>query len=112
MGTFGVNGEESRGDTHGVPANDNEEESGEIRRQKMGDAGGRSCTRGSRKPVDKYLHRETTGNRGAVSGATYLILGVCKGYMVRRRGAQEGDVVAPRGDRKKTSVHPDRIAEI
>ena len=78
----------------------------------MGDTGGGSCTRGSRKPVDKYLHRETTGNRGAVSGATYLILGVCKGYMVRRRGAQEGDMVAPRGDRKKTSFHPGRIAEI
>ena len=47
---FGVNGNEDIGDTHGVPANDHGEESKAIRRWDMGDAGGRSHTRGSKNP--------------------------------------------------------------
>ena len=76
MGPFGINGKEGRGDTHGVPENDNREESRAIRRLDMGDAVGESCARGSGNPVGEDLHRETSGNIGAVGGATSLILGV------------------------------------
>ena len=31
--------------------------------------------------------------------------------MVQKRGAQEGGVVAPRGDRKTTLGHPGRLTE-
>ena len=51
VGPFGVNGKEDRGDAHGVPENDHGEESEEIRRWDMGDAGGRRHTRGSGNPV-------------------------------------------------------------
>ena len=45
--TFGVNDEEGRGHTHGVPGTDNREAREAIRRWDMGDAGGRRRTRGS-----------------------------------------------------------------
>ena len=48
---FGVNGKEDRGDAHGVPENDHGEESEEIIRWEMRDAGRRRHTRGSGKPV-------------------------------------------------------------
>ena len=73
VGPFGVNGEEGRGDTHGVPATDYGEAIKAITRQEMGDAGDGRRTRGSRNTVGKDLHRETAGNRGAVGVATYLI---------------------------------------
>ena len=73
MGPFGVNGEEGRGDTHGVPVTDHGEASEAIRRRDMGDAGDGRRTRGSGNPVVNDIHRETAGNRGAVGGATSLI---------------------------------------
>ena len=73
VGLFVVNGEEGRGDTHGVPATDHGEASEEIRRRDMGDSRGGRRTRGSRKPVGEDLHIEMTGNCGAVGGATSLI---------------------------------------
>ena len=73
MGPFGVNGEDGRGDTHGVPATDHREASEVIRRQDMGDAGGGRRTKGSGKPVDEDLHKETSGNCGSVGGAKSLI---------------------------------------
>ena len=42
----------------------------------MGDAVVGRRTRGIGNPVGEDLHRETVGNRGAVGGATSLILGV------------------------------------
>ena len=45
----------------------------EVRRQDIGDARGGRRTRGIRIAVGEDLHRETTGNRGAVGGATSLI---------------------------------------
>ena len=73
VGTFGGNGEEVRGDTHGVPATDPGEESEAIRRRDMGDAGGRRRTRGNMNPVRENLHRATEVNHGKVGGATSLI---------------------------------------
>ena len=73
MGPFGVNGEEGRGETHGVPANDHGEESEAIRRRYLGDAGGGRRTRVRGNPVREDLHRATTGKRGTVGGATSLI---------------------------------------
>ena len=73
MGSFGVNGEEGRGDTHIVPATDHGEESEAVRRRNMVDSGGGRCTGGSGNPVGEDLHRSTAGNRGAVGGATSLI---------------------------------------
>ena len=73
MGPFDVNGEESRGYRHGVPATDHGEESEAIVRRKLGDAGGGMRTRGRRNPVNEDLHIAATGKRGAVGGATYLI---------------------------------------
>ena len=73
VGTFGVNGEEVRRYTHGVPATDHEEESEVIRRQDMGDTGGGRRTRGSGNPVGKDIHIEMAGNCGAVGGTTSLI---------------------------------------
>ena len=110
VGHLGVNGEEGRGGTHGVPATDNGEASEAIRRRYMGDAGGGRRTRGSGNPVGKDLHKRTAGNRGAVGGATFLILGMYKGDRLRRRWVQEGGVIAPRGNRETTLGHPDRLA--
>ena len=110
MGSFGVNGEEGRGNTHGVPATDHREAIEVIRGQDMGEAMGGRRSRGSRKPVGEDLHIETAGNRVAVVVATSLILGVCKGYKVQRKGAKEGGVVTPRGNRERTSGHPGRLA--
>ena len=76
----------------------------------MGDAGGGRRTRGSGNEVGEDLYRETAGKYGSVGGATSIILGVCKGNMVRRRRAQEGGLVAPRGDRETTSGHPGKLA--
>ena len=47
-----------------------------------------------------------------MGGATYLILGVCKGDKVQKRGAKEKGVVAPRGDVKSALAHPGRLAGI
>ena len=99
MGPFEGNVEEGRRDTHGVPATDHGEVSEVVSKQDMGDAGGGKCRRVSGNEVVKGLHREMAGNHGAVGGATFLILGVHMGDRVRRRRAQEGGVVAPRGDR-------------
>ena len=87
-GSFRINFKDGRGDTYGVPATDHGEASEAIRRQEMGDSGGGRSTRGSGNPVVKDLHIETEGNRGAVSGATSLICGVCKGDRVQRRRSQ------------------------
>ena len=76
VGTFGVNVEEGRGDTHRVPATDHGEASETIMIRDMGDSRGGRRTRGSGNPVGKDIHTEMAGNRGAVGGATYLILGV------------------------------------
>ena len=73
VGPFGVNVEEGRGETHGVPVTDYGEESEAIRRRNMGDAGDRSHTRGSRNPVGKDVPITTVGNRYIVGGATSLI---------------------------------------
>ena len=86
VGLFVVNGEEGRGDTHGVPATDHWKVVKVIRRWGMGDTRGGRRTRGSRNQVGEDLHRYTAGNRGAVGGSKSLILGVCKGDRVRRRG--------------------------
>ena len=51
VGPFSFNGKEDRGDAHGVPENDHGEESEEIIRWEMRDAGRRRHTRGSGKPV-------------------------------------------------------------
>ena len=72
VGPFVVNNKEVREGTHGVPATDHGEASEASRRQDMGDAGGRRRTRGIRDLVGEDPHRETVGNRGAVSGATSL----------------------------------------
>ena len=72
-GTFGFNGKEVRGDTHGVPATDHREANKAIRRQEMGDAGGARRKRGRGNPVGEDLHRDTTGNCGSVGGANSLI---------------------------------------
>ena len=45
-----------------------------------------------------------------MSGATSLILDVCKGDRVRRRGAKREGVVAPRNNEKTTSGDPSRVA--
>ena len=66
----------------------------------MGDSGGRRHMRGSGNPVGQGLHRGTTGNRGVVGGAMSLILDLCKGDRVLKRGEEEEGVVAPRGDEK------------
>ena len=73
MGTFGINGKEGREYTNRVPETDHGEAIEAVRRKDTGDAGDRSRTRGSGNTVGEDLHRETTGNRGAVSGATSLI---------------------------------------
>ena len=73
VGTFGINGEEDRGDTHGVPETNHREESEVVRRWDMGDARGGRRTRGSRNPVGWDLHIVTAGNLGAVVGSTSLI---------------------------------------
>ena len=51
VGHFGANGEEVRGDTHGIPATDHGEESEAIGRWYIGDSGGGRSTRGSRNSV-------------------------------------------------------------
>ena len=53
MGPFGVNGEECRGGTHGVPVNYHGEASKASRIRDVGDAGGGSLTRGSGNTVVK-----------------------------------------------------------
>ena len=73
VGTFGGNGEEVRGDTHGVPATDHGEESEVIRRWDMGDSGGGRRTRFSGNPVREDLYRATSGNRDTLGGAMSLI---------------------------------------
>ena len=73
VGPLGVNDEEGRRDTHGVPADDHREASDVVKRWDMGYARGGSRTRGSGNAVGEDLHRATTGNRGAVGGATSLI---------------------------------------
>ena len=73
VGPFGVNGKEGRGDTNGVPETDYGDVRKAVRRQDMVDSGGGRRTRGSGNAVGKDLHRATTGNRGAVGGATSLI---------------------------------------
>ena len=79
MGPFGVNGKEGREDTHRVPTTDHGEESEAIRRWDMGDAGDRRCTRGIGNSVGEDLSRATSGNRGALGGATSLILRCVQG---------------------------------
>ena len=59
--------------THEFHATDNREVSEAIRRCDMGDARGGRRTRGRRNPVKEDLHRETSGNRGALGGAMSLI---------------------------------------
>ena len=56
VGPFGVNDEEGRRYTHGVPATDTGEASEAIRIQDMGDAGDRSRIRGSGNAVSKNQH--------------------------------------------------------
>ena len=68
--------------------------------------------RGSRNPFDKDSHRATTGNHGAVGGHYVPYLNCVKGRQGMKVGAQEGDVIAPGGDRKTTSGQPGRLAEI
>ena len=82
MVPFDINGKEDRWDAHGVPVNGHGEENEKIRRWDMGNAGERRHTRGSGNPVGWDLNRATECNRGAVGGATSLILGVCKGDRV------------------------------
>ena len=79
-----------------------------IRRWSMGNAGGGRRKRISGKPVGEDINRKTSGNQGAVGGATSLIWRVCKGNKAQSRGAKEEGMVEPRGDRKKTSGHPGR----
>ena len=55
------------------------------------------------------LNIETAGNCGTLGGAMSFICGVYKGYKVRSRGAKEKGMVAPRGDRKTTLIHPGRF---
>ena len=107
---FGGNGEEVRRDTNRVPATDHREESNAVKRKDMGDVGGGRRTRGSGNAVGEDLHRETAGFRVSVCGATPLILYIYKGNRVQRRREQEGGVVAPRGDIKKTSSHSANLA--
>ena len=57
MGPFGVNDEEGIRDKHGVPVTDHGKSSNAVKRQYMGDAGGRRRTRGSGNAIDKDLHR-------------------------------------------------------
>ena len=51
VGPFGVNGKVDRGDAHIVPVNDYGEENKTIRIFDIGDARGRTHTRGSSSPV-------------------------------------------------------------
>ena len=88
MGPLGVNGEEGRGNTHLVPATDHRGAIEAIRRREMGDAGGGRRTRGSGNSVVEDLRREKPDNRGAVGGATSLILGVCKRDKILSRGCR------------------------
>ena len=76
VGPFGVNGEEGRSDTHGVPSTSHREASEVVKRQGMGDVGGGRRMGGSGNAVGKDLYRETAGNRGSVGGATSIISGV------------------------------------
>ena len=55
--------------------------------------------------VSDELYSETSGNCGMVGVVTTTIKSVCKGEGLRRRWAQEGDLVEPRGNRVTTSVH-------
>ena len=73
MGPFGVNGGDSRRDTHGLPATDHGKDIEAIKRKNIGDDGGRNHTRGSGNPVGEYLHIVKEGNCGAVGDATSLI---------------------------------------
>ena len=70
---FGVNSKDGRGYIHRVPATDQGEVSEAVRRRDMGDAGGRKRTVISGNAVNEDLQRDTSGNRGAVGGATSLI---------------------------------------
>ena len=74
----------------------------------MGDAWGGRSAGGKRNAVGNNLHREMAGNRDTVGGATSTISSVCKGGMVRRGWEQEGCLVALRGERETTAVHPGR----
>ena len=76
----------------------------------MEGARGRRYARAIGNPVQYDLHRATTGNRGAVGGATSLIQVMYKGEKVQSKGKEEEGVVAPRGDGKATLGHPGRIA--
>ena len=70
VGPFGVNGEEGRSDTHGVPSTSHRETSEVVKRQGMGDVGGGRRMGGSGNAVGKDLYRETAGNCGSVGGVT------------------------------------------
>ena len=73
MGTFGGNGEEFRGHTHGVSKIDHGEASTIDSIRDVGDAQGRSSTGSGGNLVNDDLHRETTGNRGTVGGVAAYI---------------------------------------
>ena len=68
----------------------------------MGDVWGGSSGGSGGNAVGDDLYRETAGNRDTVGGVTTDIRSV-KG--LREGWKQEGDLVAPRGDREKTLGH-------
>ena len=71
--TFGVKGEDGRGDTHIVPANNHRDVSEAVRRWDIVNARGRRRMRGIGNAFGAELHRAMAGNCGAVGGATSLI---------------------------------------
>ena len=66
MDTFGGNGAEGRGYTHGFSSEDHVEEGVKVARQYMGYSWGRSSVVISVNVVGYDLHRETGGNRSIV----------------------------------------------
>ena len=85
MGTFGVNGEEVRGHTHGFSETGHGEESATNIRHDMGDIQDRSSVGSGRNSVGYDLHRDTIGNCGTVGGVAANIWSVC-----RREGLRGG----------------------
>ena len=93
VGNFGGNEEEGGREVHWVTLKFHGEASAEVRRWEVGDAWSGRSAGGSGNAVDDDLHRETTGSRGTVGGATPTIYSVCKGNMVRRGRAKEVGLV-------------------
>ena len=79
VGNFGSNVEEGGRDAHRVPHKYLREESLVGRIQYVGHTRFGRSARGSGNKVGNDLHREMTGNRGTVGGATTTIRSVCKG---------------------------------